>query len=79
MTLEQLQEIFPEATLDTWHQHPNGGGWVQNTAHVDEFAYVGKDALVFGNARRLRCLEMLWCMEDGVFIISHNPSGEITS
>jgi len=36
MTLEQLQQIFPSATPDTWHQHvnPDGtpGGWVINTA-----------------------------------------------
>jgi hypothetical protein len=51
MTLEQLQEIFPDATAETWHQHPNGGGWVQNTATVDESAYVGKNALVYGNAK----------------------------
>lgn len=50
MTLEKLQEIFPDATVDTWHQHTNGGGWVQNTAEVAETAYVGEDALVFGNA-----------------------------
>jgi hypothetical protein len=44
-----------------WHQHPKGGGWVQNTAHVDESAMVEGvvfgdaqvfgDAWVFGNAR----------------------------
>jgi hypothetical protein len=50
MTLEQLQQIFPGATADTWHQHPNGGGWVQNTAKVYETAWVGKDAVVYGDA-----------------------------
>lgn len=50
MTLEKLQEIFPDATADTWHQHPNGGGWVQNTAKVAETAWVGKDAVVYGDA-----------------------------
>jgi carbonic anhydrase/acetyltransferase-like protein (isoleucine patch superfamily) len=53
MTIEQLQSIFIDATLETWHQHTNGGGWVQNTATVDESAYVGKNALVYGNARVL--------------------------
>lgn len=34
-----------------WHRHPNGGGWVQDTASVDETARIGPDAQVFGNAR----------------------------
>jgi hypothetical protein len=33
------------------HQHPNGGGWVANTATVGETAYVGPEARVFGRAR----------------------------
>lgn len=33
------------------HQHPNGGGWVADTAGVAETAYVGPDARVFGYAR----------------------------
>ena len=33
------------------HQHPNGGGWVANTATVAASAFVGRDALVYGNAR----------------------------
>ena len=33
-----------------WHRHPNGGGWVQDTAHVDDTAYVGPDAGVSGSA-----------------------------
>ena len=33
------------------HQHENGGGWVADTAHVDETAFVGPDARVYGNAR----------------------------
>lgn len=32
------------------HRHPNGGGWVADTAHVADTAYVGPDALVFGYA-----------------------------
>ena len=32
------------------HQHPNGGGWVANTATVSEEAFVGADASVFGRA-----------------------------
>ena len=39
------------------HQHPNGEGWVADTAKVSETAYVGPyaevsgDAWVFGNAK----------------------------
>jgi hypothetical protein len=51
MTLEELQKRFSTATEDTWHQHPNGGGWVQNTAYVAGSAYVGPDALVYDSAR----------------------------
>ena len=32
------------------HVHANGGGWVADTAHVDESVYVGPDAMVLGNA-----------------------------
>ena len=33
------------------HQHKNGGGWVANTATVEETAYIGHDAWVYGDAR----------------------------
>lgn len=33
------------------HQHIRGGGWVAETAHVDDECYVGPFATVFGNAR----------------------------
>jgi hypothetical protein len=33
------------------HKHPNGGGWVADTATVAEAAYVGPGARVYGNAR----------------------------
>jgi hypothetical protein len=32
------------------HQHPNGGGWVADTAKVTDTSYVGPDAWVYGNA-----------------------------
>ena len=32
------------------YQHPNGGGWVADTAKVAKTAYVGPDAQVYGNA-----------------------------
>ena len=34
-----------------WHRHPNGGGWVQDTASVDETAHIGPAARVFGAAQ----------------------------
>jgi len=33
------------------HQHKNGGGWVANTATVEETAYVGPYARVSGDAQ----------------------------
>ena len=51
MTLEELQKIIPSATAETWHQHPNGGGWVHNLATVSATAYVGGNARVYGNAQ----------------------------
>ncbi|MEY5025558.1 MAG: hypothetical protein RLZZ244_1086, partial [Verrucomicrobiota bacterium] len=33
------------------HAHPNGGGWVENSATVDVSAYVGPNAKVLGTAR----------------------------
>jgi len=33
------------------HQHPNGGGWVADTARVADSCYVGPDARVFEFAR----------------------------
>lgn len=34
------------------HQHPNGGGWVANTASVEVSVYVGPDAQVSGKCSR---------------------------
>lgn len=33
------------------HRHPNGGGWVDDAAHVDATAWVGPHAVVRGDAR----------------------------
>ena len=33
------------------HKHPNGGGWVADSATVADTAYVGPDAKVSGSAR----------------------------
>jgi len=32
------------------HQHSNGGGWVADTATVEDTVYVGPDARVYGDA-----------------------------
>jgi len=32
------------------HKHPNGGGWVADTAEVDKTVYVGRYAMVYGSA-----------------------------
>ena len=48
--LQFLKSKFPNATLETWHLHPNGGGWVQNTADVADTAFVGPEAIVSGKA-----------------------------
>jgi len=32
------------------HQHPNGGGWVADTATVVDTVYVGPNAKIYGNA-----------------------------
>jgi len=35
---------------DEQHQHPNGKGWVANTARVDDTCFIGPHALVYGYA-----------------------------
>lgn len=59
-----------------WHQHSNGGGWVQNSAHVDATAYIGPEALVLhgaqvlGKARVLdqACIKGAAIIEDKVVV-----------
>ena len=33
------------------HKHPNGGGWVADSATVADSAYVGPDAKVYDDAK----------------------------
>lgn len=33
------------------HQHPNGGGWVANSANVASSAFIGTSATIAGNVR----------------------------
>ena len=49
ITFEQLQAKLGPLNKSEWHQHPNGNGWVQNTAAVEDTAYV--EGIVSGNAR----------------------------
>ena len=46
MTFEELKRRVPDATVDTWHQHANGGGWVENSARVADSAVVIGSATV---------------------------------
>lgn len=36
---------------EEWHIHSNGGGFLQNTATVDESVFVDKRVVIFDNAR----------------------------
>lgn len=41
---------FGDGQLVPAHQHSKGGGWIAETAHVDDTCYVGPYAIVYGNA-----------------------------
>jgi hypothetical protein len=47
----QPPEQFRTAWKTDGHLHANGGGWVQNSASVDNSVYVGPHAMVLGNAQ----------------------------
>lgn len=40
------------------HRHPNGGGWVAESATVADTAYVGPNAKVYGHATVVGCAEI---------------------
>jgi len=48
-----LTSITSEAKPSGGRRHKNGGGWVQDTAQVDDTAYVGPDAMVLDRAKVL--------------------------
>ena len=49
MTFQELESrIETKLNSADWHQHPNGGGWVENTAYVGGNARVGGTARVEG-------------------------------
>ena len=51
MTFEEVKKVVPYAIESEWHQHQNGGGWVQDTAYVSGNARVYGNACVYGNAQ----------------------------
>ena len=50
-TIQDILQMFPQTTESDWKQHLNGKGWVANTAKVDATAYIGPNALVYGDAK----------------------------
>ncbi|MGD9209302.1 MAG: hypothetical protein PVI90_00930 [Desulfobacteraceae bacterium] len=51
MTFEEFKKLIPGAFESEWHRHPDGGGWVENSAKVEGTVLVGKDAQVYGEAQ----------------------------
>ena len=51
MTFTQLQEKIGTQNESEWHQHPNGGGWVHNTASVCESVYISESAIVMARCK----------------------------
>src|SRR5208337_1237547 len=53
--------------LEEQHQHSNGGGWVANSAKVENSVYVGINAQVHGNARvygNARVFDNAWVFDN---------------
>ncbi len=60
--------------VEEQHQHPNGHGWVANTAQVDAGVYVGEHALVYGHAE----LTDTVCVVDSAQVSGHAKlSGDV--
>ena len=51
MTFKEVKKVVAYAIESEWHQHQNGGGWVQDTAYVSGDACVSGNARVLGNAQ----------------------------
>ena len=49
MTFNELKTKLrqPDLKETDWHQHSNGGGWVDNQATVEATAFIGPDAFVW--------------------------------
>ena len=58
---------YRQAVKGSGHSHPNGGGFVANTAMVDATAYVGPMARVLGSAKVLGNARI-----EGRAVITHN-------
>ena len=60
---------------DQQHKHPNGSGWVANTARVSASVFVGPHALVYGHAE----LTERVCVVDSAQVSGHAKlSGDVT-
>jgi hypothetical protein len=62
------------------HRHPNGGGWVANTANVDETAFVGPSASVFELAHVLDSANIsdnAWVRGEGEVSGNAKVSGDV--
>src|ERR1700730_8864363 len=44
----ELSLTGDRALESNWHRHSNGGGWVENCSIVDDSAFVGPGAIVYG-------------------------------
>ena len=61
------------------HRHPNGGGWVADTAHADTDAFVGPEASVFDRAQILGNASVsgsAWVRGDAVLSGSASVAGD---
>ena len=48
-TIAEVIAMFPSTRPNQWRQHENGKGWVFETAHVADSAYM--KGIVYGNAQ----------------------------
>ena len=56
------------------HRHPKGGGWVADTATVEETAYVGPNAQVYGSAHVEGGVQLLCDTRiSGVSCVAYSP------
>jgi hypothetical protein len=65
MKSTQLLHDFGDGKMVPAHRHPNGGGWVSETAHASKTAFIGWHSEVCGNARVLN-----WARVEGASRIS---------
>ena len=46
----QITEEISRKEILVFKRHPNGGGWVEDSAYIDPMFIVNKDSIVFGNS-----------------------------